>query len=107
MKTLINSNGSKWAGQEPDSVEDLIKVLAKHDLDLRRFAAHGFIAFTDSNGYGNRDYEQHSVKIIGNFVGVSHVFDIEGVYENLRPLINAIEENIGRQCDRIEKEGAK
>ena len=100
-KTIINSNGSKWAGEEPDTIEKLIEVLGTHRLDLERFAAHGFIAFTESNGYGNRDFEQHSVRIIGNFLDISHVFNIEGVYENLRPLINAIEDNIKRQVARI------
>jgi len=102
MKTLIKSNGSKWAGQEPDSIEELISVLAQHDLDLENFAANGFISFKDSNGYSNRDYEEHTVHIFGNFRGISHVFNLEGLYKNLRPLIEAIEKNIKDQCARIQ-----
>lgn len=102
METIVNSNGSKWAGQDPDTIEELIEVLKHNDLDLRRFAAHGFISFGSSNGYGNQSYREHSVRIHGNFLTVSHVFDIEGLYKNLEPLIDAIEENIANQCNRIQ-----
>lgn len=103
VKTVIHSNGSKWNGQEPDTIEQLIEVLGKHDLDIESFGAHGFISFKDSNGYSARDYEQHTVQILGNFFDLSHMFNIEGVYENLRPLINAIEANIKDQCKRIQR----
>ena len=101
MKTNIISNGSKWAGEAPDTIEELIKVLDNHDLDLARFALHGFLDFMDSNGYTARDYEKHNVRIFGNFLTVSHVFNVEGVYESLRPLIEAIERNIKSQADRV------
>lgn len=29
----IISNGSKWAGEQPDSIEQLIKVLEQYPLD--------------------------------------------------------------------------
>lgn len=101
MKTEIINNGSKWAGQEPDTIEQLIEVLKKNDLDLRRFAAFGFISIEDSNGYGDNDYREHNVRIWGNFTKLSHIFNIKGVYRDLQPLIDAIESNIARQCDRI------
>ncbi len=101
MITEILSNGSKWSGQEPDSIDQLIEVLKTNDLDLRSFAAFGFISFEEDNGYMGRDFEEHNIRIHGNFVKLSHVFNIKGVYRDLQPLINAIESNIGRQCDRI------
>lgn len=99
--TIIHSNGSKWAGQEPDTIEQLIEVLKTNDLDLRHFAAFGFISFEENNGYMDRDFEEHNIRIHGNFTRLSHVFNIRGIYRELQPLINAIESNIARQCDRI------
>lgn len=32
-KTLILSNGSKWAGQDPDSIQTLLDVLGDNVLD--------------------------------------------------------------------------
>lgn len=96
IKTVIKSNGSKWAGQELDTIEQLIKVLGEHDLDVQRFGAFGFVTFTESNGYANRDYDKHSVRIHGNFYDASHVFEIEGQYERLLPVIEAIEANLTR-----------
>jgi hypothetical protein len=96
----IISNGSKWAGQEPDTVEQLIEVLKSHDLDIRRFACHGFVQF--DNSVPGSDYKEADVSILGNFVDVSHVFQLEGKYSELENVIRAIEKNIARLCDRIE-----
>jgi hypothetical protein len=30
---LIISNGSKWAGEKPDTIDDLLNVLNKYTLD--------------------------------------------------------------------------
>lgn len=102
IKTVIHSNGSKWAGQEPDSIEKLIEVLNHNELDLERFACHGFVTWVDNND-GN-DYEHSEVKIWGNFRNLSHVFDINGEYKTLEPLIRAIERNIKRQCEKIDNQ---
>lgn len=98
VKTVIHSNGSKWAGQEPDTIEQLIEVLGKHTLDIERFGAFGFITFVEggNNGYSSRNYDKHTIRIHGNFLDVSHVFDIEGEYKTLFPLIEAIKANIKR-----------
>lgn len=101
MKTTIMSNGSKWAGQEQDTVEQLIEVLKTNDLDLRRFGAFGSISFEENNGYSDRDFEEHNIRVHGNFAKLSHVFNITGTYKKLQPLINAIESNIARQCDSL------
>lgn len=100
-KTIIHSNGSKWAGETPDSIEKLIEVLGAYDLNLRDFSRNGFLSFINDNGYGNRDYEEHEVNLFGNFNKISHVFNINGTYKTLRPVIDAIDANIAKQCDRI------
>lgn len=101
MQTIIHSNGSKWLGEELDTIEQLIKVLDTHKLDLARFAAFGFITFQNSNGFSNRAYEEHTVSISGNFSDISHVFHIEGIYNNLQPVITAIENNIKKQMSCV------
>ncbi len=79
----IVSNGSKWAGEEPDSLEKLLEVLRTEILDPRFEERGSFVART-SNGI---------VRIFGNFLTVSHVFNIEGTEEELSEAIEAIEAN--------------
>ena len=59
MTTIINSNGSKWAGQEPDTIETLLDVLAHHPLD------NTFEPFFEDG------------RFFGNFRNLSHVFSID------------------------------
>lgn len=65
-QTTIHSNGSKFAGQEPDSIDDLLEVLAAHPLDARRFPRPIRCAVGGSP----------LVEFHGNFTGLSHVFRI-------------------------------
>lgn len=95
--TIIESNGSKLAGEKPDTIEQLIEVLKNHRLDISSFGSFGFIKFEEDNGYSARDYDMRNVSIHGNFIDISHVFRITGVYRTLYPLIEAIEENLKRQ----------
>ena len=44
MKTIIHSNGSKWAGEKPDSVETLEKMIRTYPLD-KRFENTGNFAY--------------------------------------------------------------
>ena len=69
MKTTINSNGSKWAGQEQDTIETLIEVLGETPLD-RSFEAYGNFAYKLEGAPGN-------VRFFGNFLHQSHVFNID------------------------------
>jgi hypothetical protein len=85
---IIRSNGSKWAGQEPDGLDELHKALASYHLDIERFAAMGFIDFSP-NG--------ETVRLFGNFLNVSHVFNIEGPSSQLGRTVDAIKDNITRQ----------
>lgn len=66
MTTTINSNGSKWAGQAPDTIDRLLKVLASHPLD-RVFEM-----------YGNFIYPVNEMtRFWGNFLTMSHIFSID------------------------------
>ena len=77
----IKSNGSKWAGQEPDSIDELLEVLEIHPLD-RTFEKYG--NFIDKSprwgryGKGPNPYPDNPGVVIffGNFYGLSHVFNI-------------------------------
>lgn len=65
VTTRIASNGSKWAGEAPDTVEQLIEVLGSgHALDSARF--NGFV----------HPQPDGSVQFFGNFADLSHVFNI-------------------------------
>ena len=79
----IISNGSKWAGEAPDSLETLVEVLRTETLDPRFEERGSFVTRTGSG----------TVRIFGNFLTVSHVFNIEGTEQELADAINAIEAN--------------
>lgn len=87
---IIKSNGSKWVGQEPDTIEILIEVLKKEPLNVAQFAAYGFINWPDNS---------NTVRFFGNFKHVSHVFNIEGPEDSpiLQELVREINNNIARQ----------
>lgn len=85
MSLTIVSNGSKWAGQEPDSVEKLLEVLATTPLDP---------TFEDYGNFVLRPCKNKPCwSVWGNFFGLSHVFNIEGTAIELRPLVRAIRAN--------------
>lgn len=74
---MIQSNGSKWYGQEPDSIERLIEVLSEHTLDPT-FENYGSFITPDPiacNTYKPL-YPKGTYQFFGNFRGVSHVFNI-------------------------------
>lgn len=79
----IVSNGSKFAGESPDSVEKLIDVLGHHKLESLWIRNGGFF-----EKIGDDEF-----RAFGNFTDVSHVFDIRGSLEELRPLARAIKQN--------------
>lgn len=85
MKTTIHSNGSKWAGQEPDSIETLLEVLKREPLD-RSFEAYGNFAYANESLPG-------TTRFFGNFLHISHVFSIDSndpaVVKPLRAAIRA------------------
>ena len=82
--TTIHSNGSKWYGEEPDSIETLIEVLEREPLDPSFERYGGFIYAAGSERHSIIDpvlrreaREARIVCFFGNFKRVSHVFRIE------------------------------
>lgn len=102
--TINQSNGSKWAGEQPDSIETLIEVLGREPLDSR-FEGYGDFAYQtpchadyDDAGKiidGAPMFPEHERvwAFFGNFANLSHVFDIvsndPAVIEPLRAAIAA------------------
>jgi hypothetical protein len=87
---IITSNGSKWYGQDPDSIEILKERLKKYDLDICQFAVYGFV-----------DYLQNgNCRILGNFSQISAVFNIEGPEHQMLVLVDLIKKNINKQFDK-------
>lgn len=83
METRINSNGSKWAGQAPDTIEQLLDVLNNYALD-RRFEEGGNFIMDREPG----------VRFWGNFLKLSHVFSIDtDEPQTIERLTKAIREN--------------
>jgi hypothetical protein len=61
----IMSNGSKWMGENPDTIEKLCEVLKNYPLD-RTFEDYGNFIITDGV----------TTTFFGNFLNLSHVFNI-------------------------------
>lgn len=69
MTTTINSNGSRYAGQAPATVAELLLVLESHTLDPRFEDYGNFILLPNGPGV--------KFRFFGNFVDISHVFSID------------------------------
>jgi hypothetical protein len=77
MTTIIHSNGSKWAGEEPDGIDLLLQRLNDYALD-RTFEAFGnFIDANPVNMAGKPLLPPGWVNFFGNFQEYSHVFRID------------------------------
>jgi hypothetical protein len=96
----IKSNGSKWMGEEPDTVDVLLWVLAENQLDPV-FAP--FISDADAPGYWCHDLNPYGgikgvVHFFGNFARLSHVFS---VFTNnpfvVTKLRKSIKENLAKE----------
>lgn len=84
--TTITSNGSKWHGEAPDSIDKLLEVLKENTLDPR-FSEYGNFIMA----------EGQTVRFFGNFLNLSHVFNIrtdDPVV--IAKLTRAIRENLRR-----------
>ena len=85
--TTITSNGSKWYGEAPDSIDKLVEVLKGHTLDPR-FTEYGSNFIVADVG---------SVRFFGNFHNLSHVFNIRTDDPAIiAKLTRAIRENLRR-----------
>jgi len=82
----ITSNGSKWYGEEQDTIDKLLEVLAVEPLDrsFENFGNFIYKPFTWKYGRGNyivNDKPMYpdnpgALNFFGNFLRVSHVFNI-------------------------------
>jgi hypothetical protein len=108
----IQSNGSRWAGEEEGDIAELLETLGKYRLDYERFPGK-FYSVDPCAGVRNPDaqpwepdsadnrhwidgprlYEADGVYgFFGNFLEVSHVFNID---TNHKPTIDALISAIG------------
>ena len=78
-ETIIHSNGSKWAGEKPDTIDMLIERLNKYTIEERFF--HSFWA---GQGKDRKQYQHCPISesngktwFFGNFEEISGVFRIE------------------------------
>lgn len=85
MTTKIISNGSRWAGQEPATIAELLNVLERHPLDP---IWAPFVHPSEVDG---------DTRFVGNFQTISHVFNIATDDPYTRDaLMTAIAANIAR-----------
>jgi hypothetical protein len=73
----INSNGSKWYGQKPDTIEKLLEVLNEYALDPT-FEDYGNFVQREPHWLHKEAAEKYKgcTVINGNFATLSHVFNI-------------------------------
>ena len=102
-KTLIQSNGSKWAGEDPDTIEELLRVLKVEPLD-KTFEKYGdFFSRVHREDFIHPDLNfakewDGSMHFFGNFRLYSHVFNIHTFDQAIIvSLISAIEDNKQRE----------
>lgn len=77
MATVIQSNGSRWIGEAPASIDELFEVLAEERLDERRAPFIQRAPLKNVAGKMIHPDAPQTVRICGNFLEVSHVFSID------------------------------
>ena len=95
--TIIHSNGSKWAGESPDSINTLIERLSKYTIEDRFFCKFKE-RFNSKKKHVLCPISKVDGRYIffGNFVEISGVFRIEtNCPETITKLRNAIINNAG------------
>ena len=117
-KTLILTNGSKWAGDTPDDIQVLLEVLAKNVLDpsFEQYHCYEPVPFDpllkERGEESARKYLPWvgAATFSGNFLTVSHVFHIitqdQQVIETLAKPLEEIWRNLNTNatptsCTRI------
>lgn len=94
MTTTIISNGSKWAGEQPDSIETLLHVLTTNPLD-RTFEAFGNFVIDD---------DAPMIRFFGNFFDLSHVFSIDTDEPDLIERLTAAIRTNQRRADYLSQD---
>jgi len=90
----IRSNGSKWAGEPPDTLDILLERLTKHTLDPTFEEYGNFIHEEDDDAFLAQCPEYRGTwHAFGNFFDYSHVFNIRGTRDELAQLRTAIRAN--------------
>ena len=100
MNTQVLSNGSKWAGQKPDSIQKLIEVLKTEVIEERFFTTYRSnpysVAKAKYENFCPIMEENGEFTFFGNFEARSHVFRIITTEpELIEKLSRAIKENEG------------
>jgi len=105
--TVINSNGSKWAGEDPDSIEKLIEVLKNNTIEERfffwvdkRYLPKGqkpyFCCPISEDKFNDEEKHEGFFNFFGNFEEISHVFSIDtNDPKIIRELTESIQKNKG------------
>lgn len=94
-KTTIYSNGSKWAGEEPDTIDTLLATLDSETLDPK-FERYGDFHYQEGGSHW----------FFGNFQSASHVFRIETTDQDvIDKLVAAIDANKATASYRAAREG--
>lgn len=76
MTTTIIHNGSKWAGDQPDDIETLFRVLEMYALDPQ-FEPYGNFVLDDPVSDAGEHLVPNGVRFWGNFAELSHLFEID------------------------------
>jgi hypothetical protein len=78
--TIIESNGSRFAGEQPGSVNDLLVVLNNETLDPIFEQYGNFFSFVNKENWPEnnipKEYKDMKFQFFGNFFSISHVFNI-------------------------------
>ena len=102
----IQSNGSKWYGQQPDTIEDLIQVLNNYSLDPV-FEAYGNFVQLNPQWLNQEIAEKYKgcSKFFGNFSSISHVFNIiTDEPEVIKVLSEAINKNMATKEYQVSRD---
>lgn len=91
---IVEYCGSKFAGSEPNTVEQLLQVLLEEPLNPK-FEEYGNFVLDAGDGIAH---------VWGNFFNYSHVFSIKGTPDEVRPLVEAIRANQKTQAYRDAKQ---
>lgn len=78
-QTIVDTNGSKWNGQKPDSISKLLKVLASNTLREDFFEKGYYGSGQNKKKLTSCPIYKHNgmYRFFGNFEEVSHPFLIE------------------------------
>ena len=100
MSTTIISNGSHFADEDPDTIEELLKNLKTETIEERFFEKYWTNRFTtEKPKYKNHcpiSERGNMTLFFGNFETLSHVFRIETNNKDvIKKLTSAIKQNDG------------